>query len=435
MRTFRMGVVAALLSLAFVGVTASVASAASLHSLWVNKAFAPSAPSNSCTHPGYRSISSAIAAAEPGANIYVCTGTYTEQLQITRAVSIVAVDGTVTVALPASPADATTSCDRAIDAAVGGTQPDQDGISICGPGTVKMTGITVRTLFPSSYCYDNEYGILVGGGATLDFIRSAETAAGVSFGAVGNGCQGGVGIQAGLSKGAATYSFNNDSPVTVGHISIKHSTFSGYQKNGITVDGTGSTLLISTATLTGNGPSDNNAQNAIQVSDGASASIARAAISDNEYEGGNDATGILFYGSGGRSKVSDSTIADNDYGVYSLTAPGSASAVSISGSRFYADRDVALAVDEGFTTATNNTISGGMVGIQAEQYEGQTYGVHAVTSYNRVSGMSTASVQVSSDALGSPHDVAGYLSVTHSIIIGRVLNNSRNFDLVLSDNT
>jgi hypothetical protein len=441
MRKLLMGVATALFSLAFIGVSASVASAAthepalSTHSLWVNGAVAPSSPDNSCAHPGYSTIQSAVTASHTGATIHICTGTYTEQMQISHGLSFKTVDGAVTIALPASPAVSTTTCDRTVDNTFGASvQPNEDGISVCGPGTVKMTGITVQTLFPSDTCNDSEYGILVAGGATLDFSNSAVTAAGVAFSSPDNGCQGGVGIEVGFSRGDIPPYSDNNTPITGGRLNIHHSTISGYQKNGITLDGSGSSAVIGNVSVTGNGSTDNNAQNGIQVSDGARAKISYAAISNNEYVGGDDATGLLFYSAGPGSKVSHSTISNNDLGVYSLTDAGSSSDVLLTGNQLVNDRSAAIAFDSGFTTAKNNYISGGSVGLLAYQYDGQTYGVHAVTTRNTVTDVSTASVQVSSD--DSPSDVKGYMSVTHSAISSApVLNNATDFTLVESDNS
>src|SRR5580658_1381226 len=125
MRKLLMGVATALFSLAFIGVSASVASAAthehalSTHSLWVNGSVAPSSPDNSCAHPGYSTIQSAVTASQSGATIHICTGTYAEQVQISQALSLVKVNGPVTVALPAVPAVSSTTCDTTIDNALG----------------------------------------------------------------------------------------------------------------------------------------------------------------------------------------------------------------------------------------------------------------------------------------------------------------------------
>jgi hypothetical protein len=58
--------------------------------------------------------------------------------------------------------NSTTACDTA--PGTGGYQADQDGIVICGAGSVNITGLTIDPAWASGTCYDSLYGILVGGG-------------------------------------------------------------------------------------------------------------------------------------------------------------------------------------------------------------------------------------------------------------------------------
>ena len=85
---------------------------AQANALWVGKS--PKAPFNSCTSPGYATIQAAVSA--PGTTIDVCPGTYTEQIQIERSVSIKAPMGGVTIKLPEPVKNSTTPCDTAITA-------------------------------------------------------------------------------------------------------------------------------------------------------------------------------------------------------------------------------------------------------------------------------------------------------------------------------
>src|SRR5580704_11466150 len=110
---------------------AAVPAAASAGSLWVAHAPTVKGSGKSCTSPGYSTIQSAVNEDSSGAKIEVCTGTYVEQLQITRGLSIVAA-GSVTVQLPENPANSTTECDKAslrgLEEHEYGNQPDQDAI-------------------------------------------------------------------------------------------------------------------------------------------------------------------------------------------------------------------------------------------------------------------------------------------------------------------
>src|SRR6516165_811565 len=160
--------------------------------LWVSSGTISGGNGTSCNAPGFNSIQDAIAAAAANSTIIVCTGTYTEQLTITKALTITA-QGAVTVQLPATPANDTTSCAAAVLATIGGAGV-QDGVSICGNVTVSMTGLTVDAAWPAGTCNDTLYGILVGGNATLKLTTSSIIAAGPQ---PINGCQGGNGIEIG----------------------------------------------------------------------------------------------------------------------------------------------------------------------------------------------------------------------------------------------
>src|ERR1700719_3199582 len=61
---------------------------------WVSQAPVKT-PFNSCANPGFNSIQSAINT--PVTSVHVCKGTYVEQLQIERAVSVVGEAGLTTV--------------------------------------------------------------------------------------------------------------------------------------------------------------------------------------------------------------------------------------------------------------------------------------------------------------------------------------------------
>ncbi len=193
----------------------------------------------------------------------------------------------------------------------------------------------------------------MGGGATLKLTDS--TIAGAGANPI-NGCQGGVAVQIGMAW---------TEPVEVGKATLTGDTISGYQKNGVTVDGTGSKATILATTVTGAGPTAATAQNGIQVSNGALASITTSTITGNECENATcgpdllhdyQATGVLFYGAAAGSKVTSSTISDNDTGVYTIdtasTAP-STPQIAISKDTLVDDRYEAVALDQGSTSGSS----------------------------------------------------------------------------------
>lgn len=414
---------------ATVAAVVAVPAAASAASLWVAHAPTVKGAGKSCTSPGYNTIQAAITADTTAAKIEVCTGTYVEQLQITKGLSIVAA-GSVTVQLPEAPADSTTECDKAslkgLEEHEYGDQPDQDEIAICGPGTVTITGFTINASWPD-VCDDSLYGILVGDGADLKLTDSSIVHAGAN---PINGCQGGIGIQIGMAW---------TNPIEVGLATLTNDTISGYQKNGITVDGTGSKATITSTTVTGAGETPVTAQNGIQVSNGAQAKIAESTISGNEYNPDYEATGVLFYGAAEGSSVTKSIVDNNDFGVYyqdgSPTAPTS-SQLTISSNKLTDDRYASVGLDQGWATVNGDELEGGKVGIVVYQYNEQQYGPKGTGSGDTIKGMSEWAVQGSSDE--NPADHPGSFSIVKSAISGNpfgasvsnsVTSNSKNLSI------
>lgn len=399
-------ILAALVGLATVGLLAvpqAGAAGGKIHSkLWVsNSAPLAAAPGTSCAHPGYSTIQSAInVAGNFGATIEVCAGTYTEQLTMTQSVALKG-SGAVTVKLPASPVNSTTSCDNAIGAASPFQQP-QDAISICG-ASVSITGITVSAFWPAGMCYDSLYGVLVGAGGNLTANGLTVNGAGVPIGDSAVGCQGGVAIQVGSARPAIN---------EAGTATLKNTVVSGYQKNGITTTGTGSVLTVDGASVTGRGPVGT-AENGIEVAYGAKGTITHANVSANICLlpgtcGPNgltqtEATGVLFYGAATGSSLQSSAISGNDIGVYygstSPTEPGSPE-VAITKNTFTSNPDEQIVLDQGVASVVGNKLKGsGNVGIEVLQYgvpNGQSYAPASTATKDTISGQGVG-VEVLSD--------------------------------------
>ena len=87
---------------------------------------------------------------------------------------------------------------------------------------------------------------------------------------------------------------------------LSGSTISRYQKNGVVVSGTDAAVTVSNNTVTGNGPVDYIAQNGIQISFGATASVTGNSVSGNFYTPASvTACGLLFYQAGGVKQKSN----------------------------------------------------------------------------------------------------------------------------------
>jgi hypothetical protein len=387
----------------------------------------------SCTQPNYSTVQGAIDALKSISNptINVCPGTYTEQLTIKKALklSVAGTAGSAKVVLPASPADTKTECDEA--PGTGEFQPDQDAISICTPGTVSITGLTVEAKWAGNVCDDSLYGILVAGGATLKASNVTIDGAG-AFPI--NGCQGGVGIQVGMHW---------TKPAEVGHATLKGVTVTNYQKNGITIEGKGSTATIGTTTVKGAGETTQIAQNGIQVSGGGQAKIKSSKISGNECDNANcgpegfsqsQSTGLLFFGAATGSSVTSSTLEGNDIGAYYYSESESQPAspeLLLSKDAFTGNRYEGVVLDQGDASLKSDTIGGpSEVGIEIYQYAAQSLASQSSASNVKIEGVGTG-VRVASDKAAG--DKPGQFKFSKSTFTNdtTVLNNeSSNFEVI-----
>jgi hypothetical protein len=385
---------------------------------------------SSCSHPGFTTIQAAINAAPSGSTVAVCAGTYAEQVQITKSVSVRAV-GKVTVTLPGTPANSSTACDTAISAHTG--LVDQDAIAICGPVSVSLTGLTLNAAWHTGSCAGGLYGVLVAGGGTLTFADSEITSAGPQ---PIDGCQHGIGIRAGVP---------GTTPAEPGHLIMRDSSVAGYQKGGVVVSAAGSTGLISNSTVRGAGPTPVIAQNGIQVSGDAKAAITGSTVSGNECndaaapcgpDGLNDtqSAGVLLFGAAPGTSVTRTTLRGNDIGVYDTPDTGVATprqpGAVLAEDSFTGNRYEGVVLDQGNASVDASVFSGGNVGIEVLQYNGQVLRTAETASLDRFSGLSTASVDVLSDQATSgdlPGSFQISLSGTHT---APVLDNSANLPVI-----
>ncbi len=332
-RVFAVAAAAVLVLGSAAAASAATSGAGSPRQYWVATNGSASNANTDCATARYSTVQSAVTAAEAAETghpvfptIEMCPGTYQEQVTITKSLIITHAprSGRVTIEGLASPVGSTSNC-QATDTA---SQVPQSVVEICGATKkvanttgvhVIMNRVTVEGDWPNNVCNDNLYGILVEGGAGLTLVTSVVQNIGADPLTSAGGCQGGVGVEAG-----------NSNTSQIGHILLDGDTVRGYQKNGITADGAGSTAFIASSTVTGAGPTPYIAQNGIQISTGATGGIIGSTISGNNYTGTGEAssTGVLVYGGGAscsggdpqsglvrNAYVSRSTLVNNDIGV------------------------------------------------------------------------------------------------------------------------
>jgi parallel beta-helix repeat protein len=280
-----------------------------------------------------------------GDTIVIAAGTYEEQVLIDEDLTIAGAgqDATI-IKLPTPPpaltASPTLSSDLAIVEVTGGAVVTMSGVTVAGPWENGDCG------FPGGLYFD---GVLVVGGATLNLSNSAVRD--IRITPQSNfGCQTGYAIVAGFDAAGGTANLTN---VTV----------TGYQKSGVLVDGTDSSLTLTNSTITGVGATTAIAQNGVQISNEATATITGNTISGNlcdnatcgpDYANKTFAGGILLLDAGNVT-IENNTIANNDVG---LDIEGGGGPITISNNAFTANRFEGILIGGGTATISGNEFSG-----------------------------------------------------------------------------
>ncbi len=285
----------------------------------------------SCASPGFTSIQAAVDAANPGDIVYLCgTIPYAQQVIITKALTLTGDTGASIVAPNPFPSTSLTRLPPQFT--TDNLFVPQAIVIIWGSSAnVKISNLIIAGLMPGNgSCSDDEYGVLVidGGSTTLlgDKVNDIRDINPLLY-----GCQFGVAIQIGRqfwpTADFSTYVTEN----FVGHATIRNTGVSGYQKNGMTVDGPGTTANLFSNTVNGAGQNDLTlspiiAQNGIQISRGAEAQAQSNTVSGNAYTGSGVASagGILVYGGNCYEDISlttgtiirNNTLQGNDIGIY-----------------------------------------------------------------------------------------------------------------------
>jgi hypothetical protein len=273
----------------------------------------------------FNTISAAVTAVPAGSTIYICPGTYAEQVVITKKLTLT---GVASNGLTAS-------------SALGGNNP----VIVSPAGGMIVNSFDLVGSFPtaaqilventagpvdiSNIAVDGSNNGLSGCGTDLVGIYY-QNASGVVNHVVARyqeldpsdfGCQDGLAIyvQSGYSGGG------------MASVTIENSSVHDYDKNGITADGTGTVALIESNDVVGIGATPLIAQNGIQLSDGASGKITGNTVTDDVYVNPEDcypgncysATGILLYDSGGTSAshvtVGSNTVSNTQGAVVAIT--------------------------------------------------------------------------------------------------------------------
>jgi Right handed beta helix region len=178
---------------------------------------------------------------------------------------------------------------------------------------------------------------------------------------------------------------------------IQSNTVSHYQKNGIVVNGVGSSATISGNNVVGEGPVSYIAQNGIEVGYGATGTVTGNTVFGNAYTGPNGAssTGILVFGGAWLGagvpyttgvSVTKNTLTNNDVGIDFFNADASFNAPATK------TNDVAVNNTISNTQLTNTTGENSTCGYQAGISD---FGNKDNIVNNKISGVGTSTRECS----------------------------------------
>lgn len=266
------------------------ASAAKTLLVAVNKTTCPTAT--------YTSIQAAVNAASSGDTIRICPGVYVEQISIDKSLTLNAESGAIL--MPSSLASNTTSLSDSSPLAV--------ALLVANTTNVTISGLIVDgTNNAISACSPDFFGIAfqnASGTVTHSTVRNFKLTAAL------NGCQTGTGILVQSGGGQSST------------VDVLASSIHDFQKNGITANEVGTSVLVHLNTVTGVGPTTGAAQNGVQVGYGATGTISNNTITNNVWSPcvavatcTAVATNILVYQSDGIT-ISENVVSVSQIGIF-----------------------------------------------------------------------------------------------------------------------
>jgi parallel beta-helix repeat protein len=281
-------------------------------------------------HPAFTTIQAAVNAANAGDTILVDPGTYKEQVTFSGSsknnIDLAAQSGTPVIKTPQ-----TLTGSKAIVDVNASTGVTIQGFKIAGPSNGAARSISA--------------GVMIEGGGSATVNNNVIT--GIQDNTF-DGTQNGVGIQVGR--------FTSGTPTT-GTATITDNTINNYQKGGIVVTNTGSNASISDNVINGAGSTGVVAQNGIEISAGATGTVADNTVKNNIYNSPVSpaqfaASGILIDQAGNNVNVSNNTVTNNDAGIWVLdTSNAAITDNNVSGSTYFG-----IALDIISTGDSNDTV-------------------------------------------------------------------------------
>lgn len=400
------------------------------HSIYVGSCVAGSSPT----------IQAAVNGVALNGYVYVCPGTYAEQVTVTRSINIVgAVPSTDTFPGPGAAVIVPPSGGMVQNGTDIFGNPVEAQILVQGAGTVLIKNITV----------DGTGNNVAGCGApTFEGIYYQNTSGTIEYDVVRNQYQTDYADYGGCQNGLA---INVESTTSGNTVTVNNNSVSAYQKNGITATGAGTgtgapgpvvnitnNRIVGFAATGMNWPTSGAAENGIQVGFGATGTASLNIVNNNIWgqdqfgDTGDAASGILIYASEGYT-VTKNDVNSAQFGIVTVTDPtyGTAddtviTSNSITGTQLYDAIDLCSSNNSAKSnavygsaesgvhfddscgsgngnTATGNVINEGCTGILLGTGTGNTYSPNA---YFNVVSDTAAGDSCTSPTYGPAHSAA-----------------------------
>jgi parallel beta-helix repeat protein len=320
----------------------------------------------------FPTIQAAVDAAAPGATIQVRAGTYIEEVVIAKTLTLTGAGISKTIIK--SPSTLTLFADHLVT-----KLPVVAIVRITDSADVKMSGFTVTGPTP---CGIEGGGIRVVKAATLELSDTHVTRMQTEDGT----CTPDRDHTRGIVIGLPPVILLDGAFGTIGHGIITEVVIDGYRQAGITVagppGGTPSTASLSHNLITGGALIPIDGQTGIHLAGAALAQVRQNKVRGNVCTHpvcGPDplnqvqSLGILaaLVGEDG-SEISENQVSDNDIGIYQFASPH---CCTIRENRVRNNRFFGIVIQDGDGTTSENTISGGQVGIAVVASFEDTVGV------------------------------------------------------------
>lgn len=278
------------------------------HVLFVSSTGASPNTGTSCSTAGYSSIQSAVDAAPPGGTVFVCAGTYAEQVSISTSNLTIEGTGAGSVIQPnsTSPATPSTTTDPDTGNTVVPIVSVEPGVNNVNIADLTIDGSALSPTFEG--CGEDFEGLRFDSASGR--VQSVTVENIVLPNGLG-GCQEGNAVVVETSAGGRS------------NVDFRNDTITGYDKNGLTCNDTGTNCQIHDVSVTGTGANGAGAENGIQVGFGAQGNVQDDTISANDWTGQTNTTepeadfaaGVLLYGAADNTNVQNNTLTDDQIGV------------------------------------------------------------------------------------------------------------------------